>query len=160
MGWIWGGYGRAVPPKKRKPIAALVNSPMVVSVVLAVVALGCIAGAGVAYMHAVALRDHGVTTVGEVVDIHGGRSKYVVVRFRNTTGAEVSAEVGNYSWEPKPRVGDHPELVFDPGDPAGNVADARTGPDFLSVWLCGLGAALAGALMVPTRTGRLDWHKL
>jgi hypothetical protein len=68
-------------------------------------------------MHAVALRDRGVTTVGEVVDIHGGRSKYVVVRFRNTTGAEVSAEVGNYSWEPKPRVGDHPELVFDPGDP-------------------------------------------
>jgi Protein of unknown function (DUF3592) len=156
----FGGYGRAVPPKKRKPIAALVNSPKMVSVVLAVVALGCIVGAGVAYMDAVALRDHGVTTVGEVVDIHGGRSKYVVVRFRNTTGAEVSAEVGNYSWEPKPRVGDHPELVFDPGDPAGNVADARTGPDFLSVWLWGLGAALAGALMVPTRTGRLDWNKL
>jgi hypothetical protein len=149
-----------VAPKKRKPIAALVNSPKVVSVVLAVVALGCIVGAGVAYMHAVALRDHGVTTVGEVVDIHGGRSKYVVVRFRNTTGAEVSAEVGNYSWEPKPHVGDHPELVFDPGDPAGNVADARTGPDFLSVWLWGLGAELAGALMVPTRTGRLDWSKL
>jgi hypothetical protein len=80
------------------------------------VALGCIVGAGVAYMHAVALRDHGVTTVGEVVDINGGRSKYVVVRFRNTTGADESTEVGNYSWEPKPRVGDHPELVFDPCD--------------------------------------------
>ena len=45
-------------------------------------------------------------------------------------------------------------------DPAGSVADARTGPDFLSVRLLGLGAALAGALMVPTRTGRLDWNKL
>ena len=149
-----------MPSRKRNPVGAFMNRPKVAGVFLVLVALACAVGTVVAYGNAVALRDHGVRTVGEVVEVQDGRSNYVVVRFRDTEGAEVSAEVGNYRWDPKPRVGDRAELVFDPHNPAGNVADARTGPDFFSVWALGLGALLAVALAVPTWTGRLDWNKL
>lgn len=149
--------------RSRKPnrFVAFVNSAKVVAGFLILVTLGCVLGTMVAYQNATALRDHGVRTVGELVDIHeGGRDSYVVVRFQDSQRAEVSADVGNYLWDPKPRVGDRPSLLFDPQDPEGNVADARMGPDFFSVWALAVGAVIAGALVVPTWTGRLDWDKL
>jgi len=88
------------------------------------------------------------------------RDNTVVVRFPDIRGNEVTAEVGNYRWEPKPRVGDRPELVYDPDNPSGNVADVRMGPDFLSVRAFTAGALVAAALAVPTWTGRLDRNKL
>lgn len=72
----------------------------------------------------------------------------------------MTAEVGNYRWDPKPKVGDQPALLYDPGDPSGNVADVRRGPDFFSVWALIVGGLLAAGLVWPTWTGRLGWDKL
>jgi hypothetical protein len=72
----------------------------------------------------------------------------------------VIAEVGNFSWSPEPRVGDRPTVLYDPADPVNNVADVRSGPDFLTPWLVGIGGLVAGALVVPTIRGRIDWKSL
>lgn len=137
------------------------NSPKVTAWFLVVVALGCALGAVVAYGAATTLRDHGVRVQGEVVEVHTERrDDYVVVRFQDSHGEEVRAEVGNYIWSPTPQVGDRPQLVYDPEDPSGNVADVRAGPDFFSVWALVIGAGVAAALVAPTWTGRLDWNKL
>lgn len=137
------------------------NSRRVASALLGMAAVGCIAGIAWTHDAATALRDHGVRVVGEVVEVHTqGRDDFVVVRFSDARGHEVSAEVGNYRWQPTPRVGDRPELIYDPDNPAGNVADARLGPDFFSVWAFALGALASASLVVPTWTGRLDWNKL
>lgn len=147
--------------KRPNRFLTFVNSAKVVAGLLVLTTLGCAAGTVVAYQHAAGLRDHGVRTIGEVVEVHdSGKDNHVVVLFRDNQGAEVSADVGNYLWDPTPRVGDHPELIFDPEDPKGNVADVRMGPDFFSVWALVLGAAIAGVLIVPTWTGRLDWNEL
>jgi hypothetical protein len=137
------------------------NSRRVVSALLALATLGCIAGVAIAYDSATALRDRGARTAGEVIEVHAERrDNFVVVRFSDTHGQTVTAEVGNYRWEPAPRVGDRPELIYDPDNPSGNVADARTGPDFFSVWALALAAVVSALLVVPTWTGRLDWDKL
>jgi len=151
---------RHVPPKPPNRFAAFANSPKVAAGFLAAVALACTIGTVVAYQSAVALRDHGQRAIGSVLEVHEERrDDYVVLRFQDGTGREVTAEVGNYFWDPQPQVGDRTELVYDPEDPSGNVADVRTGPDFFSVWALALGAVLAGALVWPTWTGRLDWNK-
>lgn len=147
----------------RKPnrFAAWANSPKVAAWFIAVVALACVVGTFAAFDAGRSLRDHGQRVVGVVVEVHdGGRDDYVVVRFVDSHGQVVSAEVGNYRWDPKPKVGDQPELLYDPQDPSGNVADVRTGPDFFSVWALAIGALLAAVLVRPTWTGRLDWDKL
>jgi hypothetical protein len=118
-------------------------------------------GAFVAYDAATSLRDRGQRVVGAVVEVHdGGRDSYVVVRFVDGNGRPVTAEVGNYRWDPKPKVGDQPEVLYDPGNPSGNVADVRMGPDFFSVWALIVGGLLAAGLVWPTWTGRLDWDNL
>ena len=147
--------------KQPNRFAAFANSPKVVAWLLALVALACGVGAFVAYDAASSLRDHGQRVVGAVVAVHdGGRDDYVVARFVDSDGRTVTAEVGNFRWDPKPRVGDQPELLYDPVDPSGNVADVRMGPDFFSAWALIFGALLAAGLVWPTRTGRLDWDKL
>ncbi|MFC0627738.1 DUF3592 domain-containing protein [Kribbella deserti] len=127
---------------------------------LALVAFGCVIGTVVAYRNAVALRNSGIRTVAEVIEVQGGRGGYVVVRFKDAAGTDVVAEMGNYRRSPKPKVGDRQEILYDPKNPADNTADVRNGPDFLAAWLFGVGGLLAGALSVPTWTGRLDWDKL
>ena len=137
------------------------NSRKVAGWLLAVGALGCTVGAVVTYRSATALRDPGQLVTGEVVEVHPERrDSFVVVRFPDAQGREVTAEVGNYVWDPRPRVGDRPHLVYDPDNPSGNVADVRMGPDVFSAWALAAGALLAAALVVPTRTGHLDWDKL
>ncbi len=98
-------------------------------------------------------------TQAEVIDIHRARDSFVVVRFHDVQGDEVVAEVGNYRWDPEPRIGDVPEVVYDPENPVDNVADVRMGPDFAAPVFLGLGAALSAALVWPTFTGKLDWNK-
>lgn len=124
-----------------------------------IAAVGCALGAYYSLGLATALKDHGVRTQAEVMDIHRARDSYVVVRFRDTQGDEVFAEVGNYRWDPEPRIGDRPTIIYDPANPDGNVADARMGPDLLAPAFLGAGAVIAGALVWPTFTGRLDWTK-
>lgn len=150
-----------MPREKPNPFVAFVNSRKVVAGFLVLVMLGCGVGAVVAQRAAASLRDHGLRATGDVVEVHHERrDSYVVVRFHDAGGHEVTAEVGNYRWDPQPRVGDRPEVVYDPQDPSGNVADARMGPDFFSVWALLVGCLLSAALVVPTWTGRLDWDRL
>lgn len=107
------------------------------------------------------MRDHGVSTQGEITEIHdAGRDDYVVVRFHDVQSDEVVADVWNYRWDPEPRVGDTPEIVYDPENPLDNVADARMGPDFAAPISLGVGAAISAALVWPTFTRKLDWNKL
>ncbi|WP_353511202.1 DUF3592 domain-containing protein [Intrasporangium sp.] len=152
---------RNVPHRRSSRFAAIVNSPKVVTWLLVLAALGCGSGAFVAHRAATTLQDQGQQTVGEVVDVHDALrgDGYVVIRFQDTAGREITAEVGNYRWDPHPQVGDRPAILYDPADPAGNVADVRMGPDLFSVWALPLGGLLA-ALVWPTWTGRLDWDKL
>jgi hypothetical protein len=150
-----------VSRKQPNRFAAFANSPKVAAWFVGLVAVACGVGAFAAYDAATSLRDHGQRVVGAVVEVNdGGRGNYVVVRFVDTNGQVVAAEVGNYRWDPKPKVGDQPEIVYDPEDPSGNVADVRMGPDFFSVWALGIGGLLAAGLVWPTWTGRLDWDKL
>ncbi len=145
----------------RSRFVAFVNSPRVAARLLAIVAVACAAGTVVAYGAAVALRDHGDRAVGTVIGVRQeARREYVVVRFSDATGHDITAEVGNFLFDPKPRAGDRVEIVYDPKNPSGNVADVRMGPDFFSVWAFALGGLVAGSLVWPTRTGRLDWNRL
>jgi hypothetical protein len=150
-----------MPRGKANRFAAFMNSPKVTAALLLLVMLACGIGAVFARGAATALRDHGLVTTGEVLEVHDERrDNYVVVRFEDDHGREVTADVGNYRWSPRPQVGDRPQLVYDPDNPSGSVADTRNGPDFFSVWALAIGALLAGALIGPTWTGRLDWNKL
>ena len=148
-----------MPPEPPSRFAAFADSPKVAAGFLTAAALACTIGAVVAYQSAVALRDHGQRAIGSVLEVHEERrDDYLVLRFHDRTGREVTAEVGNYYWDPQPQVGDRTELVYDPEDPSGSVADVRTGPDFFSVGALALGAGLAGALVWPTWTSRLEWN--
>lgn len=111
------------------------------------------------YRDAVTLRDHGVRATATVLEVHDGKSSWVVLRFTSGTGREVTAEVANYRWDPHPRFGDRPTIIYDPSDPSGLVADVRTGPDFVAPWLLGAGGVLAAALVWPSFTGRIDWSE-
>lgn len=150
-----------MPRRQPNTFAAYANSPKVAASFLALVAVLAGVGALVAYDAASSLRDHGRHAVGAVVEVHdGARDNHVVARFVDGHGRVVTAHVGNYRWDPIPKVGDRPELRSNPDYPAGNVADVRMGPDFFSVWAFALGGLLAAVLVWPTWTGRLDWDKL
>ena len=135
------------------------NSPKVAAAFLLVVFLACAGGLVVSYQNATALRDHGIRTTAQVLEVHGGKNSYVLLSFEGA-GQQVTAEVGNFYWDPEPRVGDRPTVLYDPADPVNNVADVRLGPDFLTPWLVGIGGFVAGALVVPTFRGRIDWKSL
>jgi hypothetical protein len=108
---------------------------------------------------ATSLRDSGVRTVGEVIEVQdSGRNTYVVIRFRDVDGDDIEAEVGNFRFDPAPRVGDSAEIIYDPVNPEGNVADVRLGPDFTAPIFFGVGTVLASVLVWPTFTGRIDWE--
>ena len=150
-----------MPRKQPHRFAAFVNGPKVAAAFLILVTLGCAVGTVIAVHAATALRDHGQRVMGEVVEVHHERrDSHVVVTFPDAQGVQVRADVGNYRWDPTPRVGDRPQLVYDPENPSGNVADVRMGPDFFSAWALGMGGVLAAALVLPTWTGRLDWNAL
>lgn len=112
----------------------------------------------VSYWDASDLRDHGVRTRATVTEVHGGKGSYVVVSFTTTTGQEVTAEADNYSWHPRPRVGDVQDIIYDPEDPQ-LVADVRTGPDFATVWFAAVMAVGSAGLAWPTFTGRINWAR-
>jgi hypothetical protein len=140
---------------RRRSFKEWSNSPGVAGAFLAVTAVVCAVAAVVNHHNAVALRDHGLRTRGLVVDVHDGKNSYVVVEFVTTAGEQV----GNYYWRPHPRSGDTPELLYDPDDPTGNVADVRMGPDFFSFWAAALGGLLAAVTSWLTFTRRIDWMR-
>lgn len=150
-----------VSPTTSNAFATFMNSSKVASCLLVAAAVGCLFGCVVAYQHALALRDHGARAIGSIIAVEDSRrDSYVVVRFTTTGGSEVTAEVGNFLWDPSPQVGDEADLLYDRDDPTGNVADVRMGPDFFSAWALLAGGLLAGALVWPTWSGRLDWNRL
>lgn len=153
---------RPLPRRKPNRFTAFVNSPKVVTSLLVLAAVGCGSGALVAHRAATTLQDQGQRAVGEVVDVHDALrgDSYVVIRFQDTAGREITAEVGNYCWGPHPHVRDRPVVLYDPADPADNVPDVRIGPDFFSVRAPAVGGLLAAALLCPTWTGRPDWDEL
>ncbi|SOD74679.1 uncharacterized protein DUF3592 [Jatrophihabitans sp. GAS493] len=78
-----------------------------------------------------ALRDHGVRAEARIVAVHDGAkpsTSFVTLVFQGPKG-EVRADVGNFKFSPEPKVGQRPTVVYDPRDPAGNVADIRMGPE-------------------------------
>jgi hypothetical protein len=116
----------------------------------------CLAGIVVTYRQAVALRDRGERAVAEVVAVHDTRrAPYVVLRFRTRDGRDVTAEVGDYRFQPDPAVGDRQEVLYDPADPSGSVSDARVGPDFAQPWVFAATAAVCAVLARPSYAGRL-----
>lgn len=136
------------------------NSPKVVASFLLFAFIACAGGLIVSYQNATALRDHGRSATARILEVHRGKSSYVLLSFEGANHQQVIAEVGNFSWSPEPRVGDRPTVLYDPADPVNNVADVRSGPDFLTPWLVGIGGLVAGALVVPTFRGRIDWKSL
>lgn len=146
-------------PRKRRTFEEWVNSPRVTGWLFVAMALACAAFAVSTYSDTAALCGSGVVTEAEVVEVHDGRDPYVVLRFRTQQGAEVLADVGNYYWDPTPQVGDRQTVLYDPAQPADNVADTRLGPSYLATWLLGVGGAAAAALVRPTFTGRIDWMR-
>ncbi|WP_433355545.1 DUF3592 domain-containing protein [Microtetraspora malaysiensis] len=70
------------------------------------------------------LRDHGLRAQATVVEVHGGRSSYVMAEFTTNRGQFVLVEVDDYYWIPRPQVGDTATLIYEPDNPA-NVQDAR-----------------------------------
>ena len=150
-----------VPQRMPNRFAEFMNSRRVAATLLGIATVGCTTGVVFTYGSATSLRDHGIRVTGEVAEVHTERrDDFVVVTFTDVRGQEVSAEIGNYRWDPTPQVGDQPTLTYDPPNPSGNVVDTRMGPDFFSVWAFALGAIAAALLMVHTWTGRLDWDKL
>ena len=87
---------------KLNGLAAFMNSAKVVAAVLAVSAVGCAVFTWLTYADAAAMRDNGVETTAEVVRI---RDSYAVLRFQLQNGQEVTTQVGNYRFNPTPRVG-------------------------------------------------------
>lgn len=142
----------------------MVNSQKAAAGLLALTSLTCGLAAFVMHGEATTLREHGFLAIGKVTEVHESEHRYdgdsyVVVEFQDSSGEVVVADVTNYRWDPAPEVGDRPELLYDPGDPSGNVADARVGPDFFSVGALTIGALVAAVLTWPSWTGRLDWNK-
>lgn len=134
------------------------NSPRVAGWFLVVMAALCAAGAVEAHRMSAALRDRGVRTTATVFGVYPGKRSYVVLRFHTQDGREVEADVGDYRWDPEPRLGDEPEIIYDPADPEGNVVDVRVGVDFFDMWALIAGAVLAAGLAPPTFAGKIDWE--
>jgi len=150
----------AVPiGRVRRRFSSWSNSRGAVLFLLGFGVLFCAGGVAVSYCDAAALRDDGITTPAVVTAVHDGHDAYVTVRFTTAAGRTVSADVGNYDWQPEPRVGDEPTVVYDPDDPSANVADVRLGPDFLSPWLLGGGAVAAAAAFLGTYTRRIGGQR-
>jgi hypothetical protein len=145
--------------RRRRSFEHWVNSPRTAGWFLVIIAAVCAVFAVSTYQNAVALRDKGLTAEAEVLEVHDGRSGYVVLRFRTQEGRDVTADVGNYYWRPKPRVGDRQTVLYDPAQPDGNVADTRMGPDFMATWFLGVGGVIAAGLVRPTFTGRINWRQ-
>lgn len=92
----------------------------------------------------------------EIVDVHdpGGRgTSWVVVEFATRSGERVRAEVEDWYWQPKPRVGDQGRVRYDPAEPESYVRDARWDPSVFDVLVPGglAGLFLVGALLGWTR---------
>jgi len=92
----------------------------------------------------------GVQACGEGLSRGRACTDTVVIRFRRTTGREVTTETDRVSWEPVPRVGDVIAVRYSDRDPAYFVRDARWGspvrdvvlPAVLAVLLVGWGVAV------------------
>jgi hypothetical protein len=92
-------------PEEAEQVRGLPQQSKVVTCLLLIAALGCGLGAVIAHRAATTLRDQGHRTVGEVIEVHDALrgSSYLVVRFRDTAGREITAEVGNYLGPPPER---------------------------------------------------------
>ena len=82
------------------------------------------------------LRAHGRPTQGVVVDVHSHRRSFseVVVEFTIADGEQVTGTFDRYPWQDRPEPGEPVSLLYDPEHPS-SVVPARTGPDYVPVWL-------------------------
>ncbi|MGS2616274.1 DUF3592 domain-containing protein [Micromonospora sp. LZ34] len=93
-------------------------------------------------------------TSGQIVEVRGGRTTHLTVRFTTATGEEVTAEVSDPSTRTKQQVGAPITLRYDPGDPAGRVADANDETAVVTRWLLVVGG---GAML--TAIGWVMWRR-
>src|SRR3954451_1100850 len=100
----------------RRRFIDVTNSRRFVLWFLALWVVVCVLVALISHSDAVALRDHGVRTQAVVTEVHDGRDAYVTLEFTARDGQLISADVGNYRWSPRPRVGDEPTIIYDPDD--------------------------------------------
>lgn len=134
------------------------NSPRVAGTIAGAVAAFCLVGALGTYQSSAVLRDRGERAAATVIEVHGGRTKWVRVRFTTLGGREVETDVYEYRWDPEPDVGDAATVLYDPEDPD-VVVDARIGPTFWPSWtLAALGAFLAW-LSWASYTRRILWSR-
>jgi hypothetical protein len=87
------------------------------------------------------LNKHGVRAQAVLLEVDE-HSDYVIVRYRTTEGRSIDATLYDYSWDPAPKVGDTPAVIYDPQAPETLVQDARLAGDFGSSWVAG-GLAVA-----------------
>ncbi|SCG54862.1 Protein of unknown function [Micromonospora echinaurantiaca] len=105
-------------------------------------------------------RDHqvldarGVVTVGQIVEVRGGKTTYLTVRFTTATGEQVTAEVTDPGTGTRQEVGAPIRLRYDPDDPAGRVADADDDAALGTRWILVIGGA---ALLAAT--GWAMWRR-
>lgn len=101
-------------------------------------------------------------TTAEVMDVHvewwRRSSGYVLVEFEDRAGDTIETRVHSYTWD-DPRRGDSVDVLYDPKYPH-NAVGADIEPDYLVTWLVSVGGLVAGVLIWPTWTGRIDWRKL
>lgn len=136
-----------------------VNSPPVAGWQLVIFSVFLGVAALVTFVDATALHRQGRIAEAKVLEVHDGRSSYVVVEFATTSGERIVADVDDYYWQPKPMTGDRQTILYDPDDPAGNVVDTRLGPDFGGSWLLAGFGVLSAALAWASFTRRIDLRK-
>lgn len=98
------------------------------------------------------LHEHGVHTPATVVRVHAlGRDSYVTVEFTAADGQQITADVYDFYWRPRPRSGDEVTVVYDPQSPDTILRDARIGDDYgLPIFSLALavGLAVGGSVML------------
>ena len=113
-----------------------------------------------------ALHDHGRPATAQVLDVHGGRSTWVQVRFVTAAGDQVVADLSDPPSGALLTVGESIAVRYDPADPDGRVEFVGDDQAGLTRWFLmvtgPLLLALAGAagvrrLAADRRRGRRPW---
>ena len=87
------------------------------------------------------LTEHGIQVQAVLLEVDK-HSDYVVARYRTTEGRSIDVTLYDYFWDPAPKVGDTPTVIYDPRAPETLVQDARLAGDYGLSWVAG-GLAVA-----------------
>ncbi|PWU56036.1 hypothetical protein DLJ47_07210 [Micromonospora sp. S4605] len=96
----------------------------------------------------------GVVTSGQIVEVRGGKTTHLTVRFTTATGERVTAEVTDPGTTTRQEVGAPIRLRYDPDDPAGRVADADDGTALGTRWIL-----VVGGVALLAATGWAMWRR-